>query len=92
MPQVDFANGHCHTAAIPKSAFNVFGLSPCLEDEFAWGIKDASYDAFPNRWQCQSQPMSDRVSFPLLAIVVNTHPGDQNSAPRIDDIVYTFQI
>ena len=27
--------------------------------------------------------MSDRVSFPLLAIVVDTHPGDQNSAPRI---------
>lgn len=48
----------------------------CSEDEFAWGIQDASYDAFPNRSQCQSQPMSDRISFPLLAIVVDTHPGD----------------
>jgi hypothetical protein len=44
------------------------------------------------QWQCQSQPMSDHVSFPLLAIVVDTHPGDQNSVPRIDDIVYIFQI
>ncbi|BAZ33547.1 hypothetical protein NIES4074_60610 (plasmid) [Cylindrospermum sp. NIES-4074] len=36
--------------------------------------------------------MSDRVSFPLLAIVVDTHRGAQNSAPRIDDIVYNLQI
>jgi hypothetical protein len=50
-PQVDFANGERHAARVPPMC-DVFGISPCFENNGARRIEDARYHDFAVGGSC----------------------------------------